>query len=123
MVLKRPYRNYREMHLGDVLDELMRRRRLTWSWSYARSDSFPLFIVTLATSGPWPYHLKGAEELAARIAAREQIAWLPVPEPGTEENYHATLAAMAELERQLAIPALRPAYRPEPTPDGHAAPA
>ncbi|WP_422934600.1 hypothetical protein [Sinomonas sp. P47F7] len=114
MVLKRPYRNYREMHLGDVLDELMRRRQLIWSWSYTKAELQPLFVVTLATSGPWPYHLKGAEDLAARIAAREHIAWLPVPEPGTEAAYRATLAAMADLEREFAIPALRPAYRGEP---------
>lgn len=96
MALKRPYRVHRQMHLGDFLDQLQGKQLLTWSWGYENSRA--LFRITEPGGGRVTYQIKDAEDVASRIARRENIPWIPVPNPGNYDLYRETQSKIAALK-------------------------
>lgn len=101
MALKDPYRVHRQMHLGDFLDQLQLEKMLTWSWGYENKRA--LFNITEPAGSRVTYQIKDAEAVALRIARREGIPWIPVPNPGNIDLYQETQAKIALL-KQTAKP-------------------
>lgn len=95
MALKDPYRVHRQMHLGDFLDQLEHKQLLTWSWGYENKRA--LFKITEPERKSVTYQIKDAEDVALRIARRENIPWIPVPNPGNIDLYRETQAKIAVL--------------------------
>ncbi|MET4901693.1 MULTISPECIES: hypothetical protein [unclassified Paenarthrobacter] len=95
MALKDPYRVHRQMHLGDFLDQLEDKKMLTWSWGYENKRA--LFKITEPERKSVTYQIKEAEAVALRIAARENIPWIPVPNPGNIDLYRETKAKISRM--------------------------
>lgn len=86
-----PYRNARQEHLADALDDLARRGLLSWRWDYDIRRSRAVYHVTTPGEPERELYTRSAEaEAQARYAALG-VRWLPVPHPGGETELHATL--------------------------------
>src|SRR5262249_52295736 len=82
---RNPYRIARQEHLGDMLDELQRRGRLSWRWEYDKARHRAIYWVE--RQGPSiPLETQAAEELAQAECDALGIRWLPVPHPAAKTD-------------------------------------
>ena len=84
---RRPYRIARQQHLGDMLDELARRRRLSWRWDYAKRRA--IYHVALTGEVERQFDTRAAEQLVQTECDTLGIRWRPVPHPGGEDQLAA----------------------------------
>lgn len=98
MAAREPYRTHRQQHLGDFLDRLQANGLITWE--LGKEDSPTLFRIAEVDSQPISYRTWEAEALAADIARREGIPWLPVPYPGGLDVYNETVSQIKEMKGQ-----------------------
>ena len=95
---KDPYRTARQEHLGDMLDELQQRRLLEWHWAYDTAKKRAIYCIAQPPGqDKRKFDTRRAEGLAANLCQQQGIAWLPVPNPGGEEERDETLRRMREL--------------------------
>jgi hypothetical protein len=80
----RPYHIARQQHLGDTLDELARRGRLSWRWDYANRRA--IYHVTLAGQSERQLDTRAAERVVQAECDALGIRWRPVPHPGGEDQ-------------------------------------
>ena len=102
MAAREPYRTHRQQHLGDFLDRLQAHGLITWELE--KEDSPTLFRIAEVNSRPISYRTWEAEVLAAEIAHREGIPWLPVPYPGGLDVYNETVSQIEEMKGQTRRP-------------------
>jgi hypothetical protein len=86
---KPPYKIARQEHVGNMLDELRDRGRLSWRWDYEGSSA--VYYVTLAGHDVRKLDTKAAEQVAQRECDALGIRWKPVPHPGGETQLADTL--------------------------------
>ncbi len=97
--LKKPYAIHRQMHVGDMLDELTRRGALSWRWDYRNSTAE--YWITLPGKREKRFGTREAEVLAQEFANELQIIWVPVPHHGGKENWEKTVSRMEQMEEGL----------------------
>lgn len=102
MAAREPYRTHRQQHLGDFLDRLQANSLIIWE--LAKEDSPTLFRIAEAGSRPMSYRTWEAEILAADIARREGIPWLPVPYPGGLDVYNETVSQIKKMKGRTGRP-------------------
>jgi hypothetical protein len=94
---RKPYRNARQEHLADALDDLQRRGVLEWRWDYA--DRRAIYWIGHDVKSQQRLDTRGAEILAERHLAALGERWFPVPFPGGERQREETLARLAAAEK------------------------
>lgn len=92
---RRPYRTARQEHLGDALDDLMRRGVLRWRWAYAGSRA--IYHVEMVGESEQAHGTVEAERIVLRSFESLGVKWLPVPQPGGEPQREETLRRISEL--------------------------
>lgn len=83
---RRPYRIARQEHLGDALDHLHRRKRLSWRWEYDTATSRAQYLITPTGESEQTLETKSAEAMAQRYLDELGVLWMPVPHPGGERQ-------------------------------------
>jgi hypothetical protein len=99
-VARDPYKIARQEHLGDALDDLQRRGRISWSWDYDNRRSRAIYNVAEGTGASRSLDTKQAEQLVQRHHDDIGVIWRAVPSPGGETQREAVDAWIA---KQIAI--------------------
>lgn len=90
---------HRQMHIGDMLDELSRRGVLKWRWEHKNSTA--AYWITFPGKQEKRYETKEAEEIVQELTNERHIVWIPVPHYGSKENWEKTLTRMQQMEDGL----------------------
>ncbi|MGW4956448.1 hypothetical protein ACWEPL_04405 [Nonomuraea sp. NPDC004186] len=99
----RTYRNGRQRHIGDILNQLAADQLVTWHGEYlyrvGKSSSTALWWISRWGSPAQWYDSREAEELISQVCEDEGIIWEPVqPNYGESER----LEAVQRIERRRA---------------------
>jgi hypothetical protein len=93
-----PYHIARQQHLGDALDDLQARGRLTWEWDY-RDRRAIYWVAEHPATVPRRLDTRQAEDLVQEHYDALGEPWRPVPHPGGESQ---RLVVMQWIARERA---------------------
>lgn len=95
-----PYRNARQEHLADALEDLAQRGLLSWRWEYDARRSRAVYHVTTPGEPERELYTRSAESKVEGMYTALGVPWLPVPHPGGEIERRGTLAQMNALQSE-----------------------
>lgn len=96
MAIRKPYKIHRQMHLGDMLDELESRGSLKWTWQYVAGRAY--YWIERDGLPRDRFDTRRAEGLVQQITNALQIVWIPVPHHGSEDRWLETIEKMDKMK-------------------------
>ena len=88
------YRNPRQQHLVNALDDLARRELLSWRWEYDQRRNRVVFHLLMPGQPEQELYTRSVERVVQALYQGAGLCWLPVPHPGGQAELDDTLRRM-----------------------------
>lgn len=98
MAIRSPYKIHRQMHLGDMLDELQSKGALEWRWEYDVPNKAAVYWVQLRGKAKRKLDTRRAEAVVQKITNELGIVWIPAAHHGGIENWAIALDKMEKMK-------------------------
>lgn len=98
MAIRSPYKIHRQMHIGDMLDELESKGALKWQWEYDIPKKSAFYWIELPGKAKRKLGTKDAEAAVQKVVNELEIVWMPVPYYGGLAQWMETTEKMDKMK-------------------------